>query len=167
MRLFWKIVNKKCGFLNAISGQLYMKIRIKALKKLGVVINGHPSYIDPSAYFDGEGYDKIILNEGCVISRNVTLLVHDYSITRALKAIGKSHGLVKVLEKIEIGKNSFVGASAILLPGTMIGENVIVGAGTVVKGKIERNIVIAGNPARRIKSTEEYATRWMDKYGEE
>lgn len=30
MKLFWKIVNKKCGFLNAISGQLYMKVRIKA-----------------------------------------------------------------------------------------------------------------------------------------
>lgn len=143
-----------------------MKVRIKALKKLGVVINGHPSYIDPSAYFDGEGYDKIVLNEGCVISRNVTLLVHDYSITRALKAIDKSQGLVKVLENIEIGENSFVGASALLLPGTSIGKNVIVGGGAVVKGMVDDNIVVAGNPAKKIRSIEEYARKWMDKHEE-
>lgn len=161
MKILWKIVNKNCGFLNNLSGQLYMNIRVKALKKLGVKINGRPSYIDPSAYFDGEGYYMITLNDGCVISRNVTLLVHDYSITRALKAIGKSKGLVKILDTIEIGENSFVGASVILLPGTHIGKNVIVGAGTVIKGKVEDSIVVAGNPARRLKSIEEYAMKWM------
>ena len=167
MKILWKIVNKKCGFLNAFSGSLYMKVRVHALKKLGVVIHGAPAYIDPSAYFDGEGYERITLNQGCVVSRNVTFLVHDYSITRALKAVGKSRGLVKVLKDVEIGENSFVGASTLLLPGTLIGSNVIVGGGSVVKGIIESNTVVAGNPARKIESIEEYVAKWMERNNEQ
>lgn len=44
----------------------------------------------------------------------------------------------------------------IILMGTKIGDNVIVGAGSVVSGNIPSNCVIAGNPARVIRSLEQH-----------
>ena len=44
----------------------------------------------------------------------------------------------------------------VILPGTSIGDNVIIGAGAVVSGKVESNSVYAGNPAKRICSINEY-----------
>lgn len=52
---------------------------------------------------------------------------------------------------VEMGDNCFVGAGAIILPGTTIGNYCIVGAGAVVKGTFPDYSVIAGNPAKIIK----------------
>lgn len=51
-----------------------------------------------------------------------------------------------------IGDNCVVGISAIILPGVRIGNNVIVGAGSVVTKDVPSNVIIAGNPARVIKT---------------
>ena len=61
-----------------------------------------------------------------------------------------------LLLPIEIETGAFIGANSILLPGTKIGKNTVVGAGSVVKGNIPDNVVVAGNPARVIKTTTEY-----------
>lgn len=53
---------------------------------------------------------------------------------------------------IYIGKNSWIGMNAVILPGVCLGEHTIVGAGAVVtKSFVEGNCVIAGNPARIIR----------------
>lgn len=52
---------------------------------------------------------------------------------------------------IKIGKNCFIGCNVLILKGSEIGDNCVVGAGAVVSGKFENNCVIAGNPARIIK----------------
>lgn len=52
---------------------------------------------------------------------------------------------------IKIGKNCFIGCNVLILKGSEIGDNCVVGAGAVVSGKFEDNCVIAGNPARIIK----------------
>ncbi len=48
------------------------------------------------------------------------------------------------------------------MPGTEIGDNVIVGAGSVVRGKIQSNVVVSGNPAKVVCSIEE----WVRKHEE-
>ena len=53
---------------------------------------------------------------------------------------------------IIIGKNCFIGCNAIILKGTILGDNCIVGAGAVVSGIFEANSIIAGNPAKVIRS---------------
>jgi acetyltransferase-like isoleucine patch superfamily enzyme len=53
---------------------------------------------------------------------------------------------------IKIGSNVWIGRGCILLPGCEIGDNVIIGANSVVKGRIESSSLYAGSPARFIRS---------------
>ena len=52
---------------------------------------------------------------------------------------------------IVIGDDCFIGMNSIILKGTTLGNNVIVGAGSVVHGTFPDNCIIAGNPARIVK----------------
>lgn len=58
----------------------------------------------------------------------------------------------KYIQFLKIGDNVFVGAGAIILPQTRIGNYCIIGAGAVVKGTIPDYSVVVGNPCKRIKS---------------
>ena len=55
-----------------------------------------------------------------------------------------------ITEKIIIGKNSFIGARVMVLPGVEIGKNAIIGAQSVVTKDVPTNHISAGNPARKI-----------------
>ena len=157
--MFFVIERKMIALLNYFSPEKYMNLYTKYLVKIGVNILGKPSYIDPSAYIDGVDYSLVSIGKECVISRDVVLLTHDYSSIRALNAIGVRGRGARILSGISIGNNTFIGAGSTILPGTIIGDNVIVGAGSVVKGNIPSNVVIAGNPARVLKTTAEYAEK--------
>lgn len=52
---------------------------------------------------------------------------------------------------IIIGEGCFIGANSIILKGTILGKNVVVGAGSVVSGRFPDNVIIGGNPAKIIK----------------
>ena len=52
---------------------------------------------------------------------------------------------------VVLGNNVWVGLNVIILKGTTIGDNSVVGAGAVVKGSFPSNCVIAGNPAKIVK----------------
>jgi acetyltransferase-like isoleucine patch superfamily enzyme len=54
--------------------------------------------------------------------------------------------------KIVIGNSCFIGANSIILKGSELGDNCVVGAGAVVSGKFPDNVIIAGNPAKIIKN---------------
>ena len=56
---------------------------------------------------------------------------------------------------IKIHKNVWIGERSIILKGTQIGENSIIGAGSVVHGDIPPNSVYAGNPAKEVKKLDE------------
>ena len=53
---------------------------------------------------------------------------------------------------VYIGDNCFVGANAIILPNVRIGDEVIVAAGAVVTKDVPNNSIVAGNPARVIRT---------------
>lgn len=58
-----------------------------------------------------------------------------------------------VFGKIKIGNNVFIGINCIILLNTTIGDNCIVGAGSVVRGHFPENSIICGNPAQVISKT--------------
>jgi len=61
----------------------------------------------------------------------------------------------KTLKGATIKKNAKIGANVTLLPGVVIGENSLVGAGSVVVKNVPPGKVVAGNPARIIKDIED------------
>ncbi len=154
--------------LNFVSTGSYMKRNIKYLKRCGVKIFGTPNYISSDVYFDGHDYSKITLMNGCVLSREVLLLTHDYSIARGIEAVqGKNWEDMKTphfLKEIYVGENSFIGARSMILPGTHIEKNCIVGAGSVVKGSIPDNSIVVGNPAKIMAKTDEWALSHIEKH---
>ncbi len=56
-----------------------------------------------------------------------------------------------VNKKVTIGAGSWIGTGAVILPGTTIGNNVVIGAGAVVTGNIPDRCVVVGTPARVIR----------------
>ncbi|MHA7820220.1 MAG: acyltransferase [Erythrobacter sp.] len=59
-----------------------------------------------------------------------------------------------------IGDNCFIGAHSVILPGVRIGDNCIVAAGSIVNKDVPSNSIVAGNPAKVIRSGIE-----TDRYG--
>lgn len=55
---------------------------------------------------------------------------------------------------VTIGNNVWIGADVTILPGVSIGDNSVIGAGSVVNRDIPGNVVAAGNPCRVIKGVE-------------
>ena len=55
-----------------------------------------------------------------------------------------------------IGKNCWIGAGAIILPGVTIGDQVVVGAGSVVTKDLPSNVVAVGNPCQVVREVSEH-----------
>ncbi|MDX6452104.1 MAG: hypothetical protein QOH16_2153 [Gaiellaceae bacterium] len=66
---------------------------------------------------------------------------------------------LNVYDQIVVGNNVFIGVNAILMPGIKIGDNVVIGAGSVVTNSLPNDVVAAGNPARVIRTLAEYRER--------
>lgn len=80
----------------------------------------------------------------------------------------KTHSYKKRTEKIILGNNVFVGSNTTLLYDVKIGDNVIIGAGSLVNKDIPSNSVAAGVPCKVIGSFEDYKTKIKNQqYGEE
>lgn len=71
-------------------------------------------------------------------------------------------------KEIKIGNNCWFGGNVIVNPGITIGNNVVIGSGSVVTHDIPDNVICAGNPCRIIrKITDEDKLFWekeKDKY---
>jgi maltose O-acetyltransferase len=95
----------------------------------------------------------------------VTILAHDASTKKHL-------GYTKV-GRVAIGRDVFLGAGAIILPGVSIGDGAIVGAGSVVTKDIPAGAVAVGNPATIVASVSELIEKHKSRlaasgvYGEE
>ena len=92
-----------------------------------------------------------------MISSNVQFITHDHSINKVCE---KSN----LFGKISIGDNCFIGQGTILLYGIQLADNIIVASGSVVtKSFMESNIIIGGNPAKKISTWEEFKNKNADK----
>jgi acetyltransferase-like isoleucine patch superfamily enzyme len=146
------------GLLAYADSRVYMKYYNWLLKTTGIKVNGTPRFIAKSVKFDD--FDRIILGDRLVVSMNTHFLTHDYSFTTALISINEMPMQdVGLLRNIFIGNNVFIGMNCIILPGSNIGNNVIIGAGSVVRGVIPDFAIVAGNPANVIGDIRVYAQK--------
>ena len=104
---------------------------------------------------------SFVLSGGCYFQAlNGIELGKNFLFAPGVKLISSNHGMNdrQVIEKsdpIVIGDNVWLGANVLILPGISIGNNVVVGAGSVVTKSFPDNVVIAGNPAKIIKTKTE------------
>jgi maltose O-acetyltransferase len=113
------------------------------------VFVGGGTYLDPDFCF------LISIGDETTISLEVFILAHDAS-TRL--HVGYSR-----VAPVRIGRQVFVGARAVILPGVTIGDGAIVAAGSVVTRDVPAGTVVGGNPARELMSTETYLQRHRDR----
>ena len=153
-------VVKKLLFPNKYSSEAY----IKYLRRNKVTVGEHVTIYSPMhTDIDIRRPWLISIGDFCKITQNVAILAHDYSVSVPRRVYGEfvGGGL-----PVTIGNNEFIGENSIILMGTNIGDNCIIGAHSVVKGLFPANSVIAGNPAKVICTLEQFyeknKRRWVD-----
>lgn len=132
------------------SSCLYMVLIVKAHKIAGVHFLGKPEYIHTDAMLDPSG--SLTISDNVVISTKVIILTHDWSGLKRTKLLDRG-GDLQAFKPVLINENSFIGAGVIILPGSTVGKNCIIGAGAVVKGNVEDYSIVVGNPCKKIGDT--------------
>lgn len=117
-----------------------------------------------------ESSHGITIGEGCQISTYVLMTSH--SSHQSLRLYG-SHYIENngkhigyLTGSIIIGKYTFVGAFATIMPNTKIGAGSIVSAYSYVKGEFPDFAIIAGNPAIVVGDTRDLDREYLEKYSE-
>ena len=116
---------------------------------------------DASIYIDKEAKvtigDNVGLNNASIVSVNKVTIGDDVIIGNESVIYDTDyHGIDGKPAKsnpVKIGNHVWIGTKAIILEGVSIGDNSIIGAGSVITRDIPENTIFAGNPARQIGIT--------------
>ena len=157
------------------STALGLLIRQHKLKKiLGSV--GKDCYIQPPFYanfggkhvFLGEG---VYINYGATFVDDANIYIGDYTMFGPnVTVVTASHPIHQDIRKygiqynkqVHIGKRCWIGSGAIILPGVTIGDNTVIGAGSVVTKDIPSNVVAFGNPCKKHRDITEEDLKVFD-----
>lgn len=90
---------------------------------------------------------RITIGADCQLATGVQLLTPTHPLEQ-----GPRRAKLESAKSISIGDNVWIGGGAIVLPGVSIGDDSVVGAGAVVTKDVPAGVVVAGNPARVIRS---------------
>jgi acetyltransferase-like isoleucine patch superfamily enzyme len=136
LRLAWR------KFFGTIGRRVFgARLRRFCLRRLGITIESVPEerlpWVGPEVYIDDSFPELVTIKAGAVLGVRCMILCHDDA--------------KRIVSPVVIGRNSYVGAGAIILPGVTIGDGAIVGAGAVVTRDIPPGETRAGVPARTIE----------------
>lgn len=96
-----------------------------------------------------DGY--IDIGDNVMFAPNVTVITATHPVLPALREKGLQFNV-----DVKICPNVWIGAGAIIMPGITVGENSVVGAGSVVTKDVPPNTVVVGNPARVLREIGEH-----------
>lgn len=137
----------KLFLLLRISMNRYLEskhLRPWIIRKAGIKLGAH-AHIGANVTFDNWSADLYDIGDFCTITMNTVLLTH--GMVRQIDNTYRS-----TVGKLIIGKHVFIGAGTIITRPVTIGDNVMIGAGSIVTKDIPSNCVVAGNPAKIIRS---------------
>ena len=125
---------KLCGLLMQIV--FSNTLRISLCKSMGVRI-GKNVFLGKYCIIDDTFPELITIEDNVIISFGATIITHDDSRS--------------IVAPVRINKEAFLGTRSVILPGVIIGEKSIVGAGAVVTKDVPVNSTVVGSPAHVIK----------------
>ena len=142
-----------------------MKPEVQNAINQGMKVGNNCQFISPGPNFGSEPY-LITVGDNTTVSFDVAFVTHDAG-TRVLRNLAEPNSKEKqtvIYGQIKIGKNCFIGCRSTILPGVTIGDNSIIGAGSVVNRDIPANSVAAGVPCKVICTLEEYKEKHKDDF---
>jgi acetyltransferase-like isoleucine patch superfamily enzyme len=125
---------------------LYTETRISANTRGAVIEIGNNVGLSAVTI---AAFDHIEIGDNCLIGGNVLITDSDW---HPIVDVERLAGLPGRTAPIHIGRDVFIGARAIILKGTTIGDRSVIGAGSVVSGVIPPDVVVAGNPCRIVRN---------------
>lgn len=138
---------------------------------------GRNCYIEPPLHANWAGYHvhfgnnvyanfnltlvddtHIYIGDYTMIGPNVTIATAGHPILPSLREKAMQYNM-----PIHIGKNVWIGAGATILPGVTIGDNTVIGAGSVVTKDIPSHVVAVGNPCRILREINDHDKKYYYK----
>lgn len=97
----------------------------------------------------------ITLGDHVDVTEDVKFFTHDGGIwvARGLDPVVRDYDLFK---PIKVGNNVMIGVRTQIMPGVTIGDNVIIGGGSIVTKDVPSNSIVAGTPAKPISQLDRY-----------
>ncbi len=141
-----------------------VKSYLKTLKSYG-----NNCFIQFPVRFEGPEYISLgnnvsinafvhIWGQGGLIIGNDTLIASHVAIVTVTHDTEAKKYCNTIIEKpVTIGNNVWLASHCVILPGITIGDNVIVGAGSVVTKNLASNGIYVGSPARRVKELNQFS----------
>ena len=151
MILLYRIILK----IHTLWRSLYDLAYIEICKARGLKVGKDVIFIE-APKFGSEPY-LIEIGDRTKITANCTFINHDGAmyVIRSMEKYADARNF----ERIKIGRNCFIGNNCTILPGIEMGDNCILGAGSVLNSSMPDNTVFAGVPARFICTVEEYGDK--------
>ena len=97
----------------------------------------------------------IYIGDCTMLGPNVVLATAGHPIDPELRAQALQYNM-----PVHIGKNCWLGAGVIVMPGVTIGDNTVIGAGSIVTRDIPSGVVAVGNPCRVLRSVGEHDKKY-------
>lgn len=143
--------------------------RTKLLKEMFAEI-GDGCYIEPPLHSNWGGHHvhfgkNVYANFNLTLVDDTHIYVGDYTMFGPNVTVATAgHPILPELREqgyqynapVRIGKNCWIGAGVVIVPGITIGNNVVVGAGSIVTKDLPDNVVAVGNPCRVLRAVNEH-----------
>jgi acetyltransferase-like isoleucine patch superfamily enzyme len=126
--------------------QLEADVWLKLVSPVAVVVVGDYGFIGRGAEIDAS--ERVTVGSHVLIAPGVFITDHNH----AIDGTGRIDEQGCVAQPVTIGDDVWLGTRAIILPGVTIGDGAIVGAGAVVRKNVPARAVVAGVPARVIRT---------------
>ena len=153
--------------------------RFEMLKSMFAEV-GEGSYIEPPLHSNWGGRHthlgkQVYANFGLTLVDDTHIYVGDYTMLGPNVVLATAgHPILPELRgeralqynlPIRIGRNCWLGAGVIVMPGVTIGDNSVIGAGSVVTKDVPANVVAVGNPCRVLREIGEKDQKfyWRDR----
>ena len=103
--------------------------------------------------------NKVLIGDNCMITGYCFLCDSNHGMDASSEKRYETQKMIR--DTVKLGQNVFVGEKAIILPGVEIGDNAIIGAGSVVTKSVPAYSMVAGNPAKVIKIYDVDKKAWV------